>query len=70
MHAHTHIYTMHEGGWDEILIYPPPRPEPRKAWHGLSRNQGVVGEHDGQYQLPAGTWVSSGLRQKRWYAPL
>jgi hypothetical protein len=24
----------------------PPRPEPGKVWHGLSRNQGVVGEHD------------------------
>jgi hypothetical protein len=33
----------------------PPRPEPGKAWHGLSRNQGVVGEHDEQYQLPMGT---------------
>jgi len=43
---HTHIYTMHKGGWDEILMYPPPRPKPGKAWHGLSRNQGDVGEHD------------------------
>ncbi len=51
---HTRIYTMHKGGGDEILIIPP-RPEPGKAWHGLSRNQGVVGEHDEQYQLPAGT---------------
>jgi hypothetical protein len=33
----------------------PPRPEPGKAWHGLSRNQGDVGEHDEQYQLPTGT---------------
>jgi len=36
-------------------MYPPPRPEPGKAWHGLSRNQGAVGEHDEQYQSPAGT---------------
>jgi hypothetical protein len=24
----------------------PPKHEPGKIWHGLSRNQGVVGEHD------------------------
>jgi hypothetical protein len=24
----------------------PPRHEPRKAWHGLIKNQGAVGEHD------------------------
>jgi hypothetical protein len=24
----------------------PPRPKLGKAWHGLSRNQGVAGEHD------------------------
>jgi hypothetical protein len=23
-----------------------PRPEPGKAWHGLSKNQGVAGKHD------------------------
>jgi len=23
----------------------PPRPEPRKAWHGLNRNQSVAKEH-------------------------
>jgi hypothetical protein len=33
----------------------PPRLELGKAWHGLSRNQGDVGEHDEQYQLPTGT---------------
>jgi hypothetical protein len=30
----------------KIFIYPPPRPEPGKAWHGLSRNQGVARKHD------------------------
>jgi hypothetical protein len=30
----------------------PPKIEPRKTWHGLSRHQGVVGEHDEQYQMP------------------
>jgi len=40
----------------------PPKPESGKTWHGLSRNQGVVGEHDEQYQLPAGTQMNSGLR--------
>jgi hypothetical protein len=25
---------------------PPPRLELEKLWHGLIRNQGVVGEHD------------------------
>ncbi len=34
-------------------MYPPPKPEPGKTWHGLSRNQGDVGEHDEQYQMPA-----------------
>jgi hypothetical protein len=24
----------------------PLRPKPGKAWHGLNKNQGVVGEHD------------------------
>jgi len=33
----------------------PPRLELRKTWYGLSRNQGVVGEHDEQYQMPMGT---------------
>jgi hypothetical protein len=35
-------------------MYPPPRPEPRKMWHGLSRNQGTVGEHDELYQMLVG----------------
>jgi len=29
----------------------PLRLEPEKVWHGLSRNQGAVGEHDEQYQM-------------------
>jgi len=33
----------------------PPRPEPGKVWHGLSRNQNAAGERDEQYQLPVGT---------------
>jgi hypothetical protein len=33
----------------------PPKLELGKAWHGLSRNQGVAGEHDEQYQMLAGT---------------
>jgi hypothetical protein len=33
----------------------PPKPELGKAWHGLSKNQGVIGEHDEQYQMPIGT---------------
>jgi hypothetical protein len=33
----------------------PPRLESGKVWHDLSRIQGVVGEHDEQYQMPAGT---------------
>jgi hypothetical protein len=35
-------------------MYPPPKPKLEKAWHGLS-NQGVVGKHDEQYQMPTGT---------------
>jgi hypothetical protein len=33
----------------------PTKPKPRKAWHGLNKNQGVVGEHDEQYQMSVGT---------------
>jgi hypothetical protein len=33
----------------------PPKPEPGKTWHGLSRNQGVARKHDEQYQIPVGT---------------
>jgi hypothetical protein len=29
--------------------------KPGKVWHGLSKNQGVIGEHDEQYQMMAGT---------------
>jgi hypothetical protein len=43
---HAHIYNVARRGWNEILMYPPPRAKPRKGWHGLSRNQGVVREHD------------------------
>jgi len=32
---------------------PPPRLEPRKTRHGLSKNQGAVRKHDEQYQMPA-----------------
>jgi hypothetical protein len=30
---------------------PAPRPKLGKTWHGLNKNQGVVGKHDEQYQL-------------------
>jgi hypothetical protein len=53
MHAHIYIQCT-RGGWNESLVYSPPRPKPRKAWHGLS-NQGVAKEHDEQYQMQAGT---------------
>jgi hypothetical protein len=66
-----HIYIKcTKGGWDEIFMYPPPIPKLRKMWHGRSRNQGAIGEHDEHYRMPVGTWVSSGLRQNRWYPPL
>jgi len=29
----------------------PPKPMLGTAWHGLSKNQGAVGEHDEQYQM-------------------
>jgi hypothetical protein len=29
----------------------PPKLELGKMWHGLSKNQGVVGEHNEQYQM-------------------
>ncbi len=54
MHAHTYIYNAQEEvamKFSCIL----PRPEPRKVWHGINRNQVVVGEHDEQYQMPTGT---------------
>jgi hypothetical protein len=66
-----HIYIQcTRGGWDEIFIYPPPRPKPGKMWHGLSRNQSDAREHDEQYQMLTGTWMSSGLGHNRWYPPL
>ncbi len=33
----------------------PPRLESGKAWHGLNRTQGVVGNHDEQYQMSTRT---------------
>jgi len=36
-------------------MYPLPRLEPRKAWHGLNKNQGAAREHDEHYQMPVGT---------------
>jgi hypothetical protein len=67
---HTHIYIMHKRRlrWNSHVS--PLKPEPGKMWHGLNKNQGAVGEHDEQYQMLAGTWVSSGLKQNRWYPPL
>jgi hypothetical protein len=53
MHTHTQIYHAQEEV--EILMYPPPKPELGKVWHCVSRNQGVVGEHDEQYQMLVGT---------------
>jgi len=58
---HTYIYNAQgKLRWNSHVS--PSRFEPGKAWHGLSRNQGAIGEHDEQYQLPTGTWMSSGLR--------
>ncbi len=51
---HTYIYNAQKKVEMKVSCIPPPRPEPEKAWHGLS-NQGVVGEHDEQYQMPVGT---------------
>jgi len=47
---HAHIYTMNKKRlrWNSH-VSPPPRPKSGKAWHGLSRNRGVAGEHDEQY---------------------
>jgi hypothetical protein len=54
MHAHIYIQCTREAKMKFSCI--PPRSEPGKAWHGLNMmNQGVVGEHDEQYQLLAGT---------------
>jgi hypothetical protein len=50
---HAHIYNAQEEAKKKILMYPPPRLELGKMWHGLDRNQGVVGEHDEQYQMSA-----------------
>jgi len=33
----------------------PPRPELRKTWHGLNKNQSAAGEYDEHYQMLAGT---------------
>jgi hypothetical protein len=53
--ARTYIYNAQEEVEMKFSCIPPPILEPGKAWHGLNRNQGVVGEHDEQYQMPAGT---------------
>jgi hypothetical protein len=42
---------MHKRKLNEILMYPPPKPKLGKTWHGLSKNQSVIGEHDEQYQM-------------------
>jgi hypothetical protein len=56
MHAHTHIYIYNAQEEAEMKFSCIPlRPALGKAWHGLNRNQGDVGEHDEQYQLSAGT---------------
>jgi hypothetical protein len=45
---HTYIYNA-QGRlrWNSHVS--PARPEPGKIWHGLSRNQDAVGEHDEYY---------------------
>jgi hypothetical protein len=49
-----HIYIMHKKRLrKKFSCIPPPRLELGKMWHGLDRNQGVVGEHDEQYQMSA-----------------
>jgi len=51
---HAHIYIMRKRRLRLNSHVSPPRRELGKAWHSLRRNQGV-GEHDEQYQMPAGT---------------
>ncbi len=53
MHIHIYIQCTRRGKMKFSCI--PPRLEPGKAWHGLSRNQGARGEHDEQYQMLART---------------
>ncbi len=45
---HTHIYNAQEEAEMKFSCIPS-RTKPKKAWHGLSKNQGVVGKHDEQY---------------------
>jgi len=45
MHTHTYIYNAQEEAKIKKLCIPT-RPEPKKVWHDLNRNQDVVGEHD------------------------
>jgi len=40
---HTHTHIMHKRRLKWNIMYPPPRLEPGKLWHGLSKNQGAVG---------------------------
>jgi len=70
--ACTYIYNAQEEDEMKFSYIPPPPPkhEPEKTWHGLSRNQGVEGKHDEQYQMSTGTSVSYGLNQNRWYPAL
>jgi len=53
MHAHMYIYNAQEEAEMNSHVSPP-RLEPGKTWHGLSRIQGVVGKHDEQYQMSMG----------------
>jgi hypothetical protein len=51
---HAHIYNAQKEVEMKFSCIPPPRLEPKKVWHGLNKNQGVVGEHDEQYQMLTG----------------
>jgi hypothetical protein len=44
-HTHTHIYNAQKEAKMKFSCIPL-RHELMKAWHGLSRNQGAIGEHD------------------------
>jgi len=43
---HIYIYNAQEEAEMKFSCIPPPRLESGKTWHGLTKNQGVVGEHD------------------------
>jgi hypothetical protein len=59
---HTHIYTMHKKRLRWKSHVSPLRLEPGKTRHGMSKNQGATRKHDEQYQMPAGIWMSFGLK--------